>query len=181
MRGVPIKFRGVDVNGHYHYGDLVHGRTMGQTFIYVLEGNLFDEGANTRYKIPVIPDSVRQLVAYDTNGDEIYEGDMVGELVSYSHWKDCFSYIWQAVAHLGCAWCQPKVENEFQKLCEANTFYSKFYRVYEDNKIIIAGEKFSLVPVKKKDKNGNEHEFIEVVPPEGVERVSHRIDKEKRK
>ena len=59
----PIKFRGRDQNGKFHYGDLNHSDK------YVLISN------DGKPRIFVDPDSVAQLVGYDANGNEVYEGD----------------------------------------------------------------------------------------------------------
>ena len=60
----PIKFRGRDVHtGKYRYGDIT------QTAI----GILMDDGYE------VASDSIAQLVGYDKNGNEVYEGDTVIE------------------------------------------------------------------------------------------------------
>ncbi len=68
LKGIPIKFRGKAENGEYVYGDLMQGN--------------YDESAfhiKPRKKRPVYVDknSVAQLVGYDSNGDEVYEGDIV--------------------------------------------------------------------------------------------------------
>lgn len=68
MKGIPIKFRGKAENGEYVYGDLMQGN--------------YDESApriKPRKKRPVYVDknSVVQLVGYDKNGAEVYEGDTI--------------------------------------------------------------------------------------------------------
>lgn len=63
----PIKFRGRRIdNGEFVYGDLMHFQN-GTVAIDVLKGGIF----------PVDPDTVAQLVGYDANGNEVYEGDIV--------------------------------------------------------------------------------------------------------
>jgi len=61
----PIKFRGRDIfTGELHYG------------FYRTD----EDGANIledRHGYLVEPDSVAQLVGYDRDGNEIYEGDVV--------------------------------------------------------------------------------------------------------
>ncbi|MBR4382872.1 MAG: hypothetical protein IKP64_04875, partial [Selenomonadaceae bacterium] len=54
----PIKFRGRDKNGKFRYGD----------FNDIDLGTIFAD---------VDEDSIAQLVGYDANGKEIYEGDKV--------------------------------------------------------------------------------------------------------
>ena len=68
MKGIPIKFRGKAENGEYVYGDLMQGN--------------YDESAfhiKPRKKRPVYVDknSVAQLLGYDVDGAEIYEGDEI--------------------------------------------------------------------------------------------------------
>lgn len=62
MKGVPIKFKGESVLGTI-YGYYV--KRDGKTYIYN------DIGAG----ITVDENSVRQLIGYDDEGNEIYEGD----------------------------------------------------------------------------------------------------------
>lgn len=60
----PIKFRGKRVDtGEFVYGDVAH------TEVGVLIGAGFE----------VEPKSVKQLVGYDADGREVYEGDIVIE------------------------------------------------------------------------------------------------------
>jgi len=68
VKGIPIKFRGKAENGEYVYGDLMQGN--------------YDESAfriKPRKKRPVYVDknSVAQLVGYDVDGKEVYEGDAI--------------------------------------------------------------------------------------------------------
>ena len=66
----PIKFRGRDAYGKLHYGDLWQ-RTDGMI--------LFDHDETVWQRVH--PESVAQLVGYDRDGREVYEGDtVVGEL-----------------------------------------------------------------------------------------------------
>lgn len=162
MKGVPIKFRGVDADGKCHYGDLVHGRTAGQTYIQIIEHyDLFDEGDGFCVRIAVIPESVRQLVGYDINGEEIYENDLICELVSFSHFEKYVCCLWQGAASLtgigvsvanGTKWCS---------LCEPGGFYSKFYRIAEDDTIKDChGKKIGFTKQILKDAQNNEYEKI---------------------
>lgn len=59
----PIKFRGRGIDGVTYYGDLYHARR--EVGIHVIGSGTFE----------VDPDSVAQLVGYDKNGKEVYEGD----------------------------------------------------------------------------------------------------------
>lgn len=62
----PIKFRGRRVdNGEFVYGDLLH--MTGERF-----GIIFDKRIAAT---EVAPETVTQLVGYDSNGREVYEGD----------------------------------------------------------------------------------------------------------
>ena len=64
----PIKFRGKRVNnGEFVFGDLMH--MTGNRI-----GIIFDKRVAA---VEVEPDSVAQLVGYDKNGAEVYEGDIV--------------------------------------------------------------------------------------------------------
>lgn len=66
----PIKFRGRDLDsGKYVYGFYVTG-AGDKPFILVTN-------AQGQYLRPVAPDTVAQLVGYDKNGKEVYEGDTV--------------------------------------------------------------------------------------------------------
>lgn len=62
----PIKFRGRDAYGKLHYGDLWQ-RTDGMI--------LFDHDETVWQRVH--PESVAQLVGYDANGNEVYEGDII--------------------------------------------------------------------------------------------------------
>lgn len=71
---VPIKFRGADIiSGEYHYGDYVT-RSEGCAIRVRENDKLFDMH---EYEIAVKPESVAQLVGYDANGAEVYEGDEI--------------------------------------------------------------------------------------------------------
>lgn len=66
MKGIPIKFRGKTYRGDYVTFFL-------GSCIEKLSGDYsVDEGEHT-----VIADSICQLVGYDADGNEIYEGDML--------------------------------------------------------------------------------------------------------
>lgn len=135
MRRVPVKFRGCDFDGRTHCGDLVHGRTMGQTYIQILEqADLFDEGEASATRYRVIPESVRQLIGFDCNGDEVYEGDMVCEAVQYSLGDKPLHINWRAASSLcGYLFYVEDGESHYSKLEE--NYYSKFYRIDEYDEI----------------------------------------------
>ena len=66
---IPIKFRGKRLdNGEYVYGDFVHSVPMSS-----FTGIIDEDGFVHEIK----PDSQKQLVGYDSNGDEVYEDDPV--------------------------------------------------------------------------------------------------------
>ena len=72
----PIKFRGCFPGGGMTaYGDLIH--TKRGVFIFTESGG----------RMVVEPDSVAQLVGYDKNGKEVYEGDTV--IDEYVEGKSC--------------------------------------------------------------------------------------------
>ena len=59
-----IKFRGVKVSdGEYVYGDLSHDR-----------GHIFINDKRVK------PESVAQLIGYDSNDEEVYEGDTLSNI-----------------------------------------------------------------------------------------------------
>ena len=71
MKDVPIKFRAKHITtGEYVYGDLIHDR-HGKTRITYAS----DIAPTVYVNEAVKPDSVAQLVGYDADGKEIYEGD----------------------------------------------------------------------------------------------------------
>ena len=75
MKGIPIKFRGTTIKyKEVVYGDLFH--CDGKTFIMTLAIHNI-AGAFETQSDEVAPDSVAQLVGYDANGEEIYEGDEI--------------------------------------------------------------------------------------------------------
>jgi len=135
LKGIPVKFRGCDDSGRTHCGDLVHGRTMGQTYIQILEqANLFDEGDARAIRIRVIPESVRQLVGFDCNGEELYEGDLVCEIVQYSLKSKPLEVRWRAVSSLfGSLYCVKDGHGVCQRI--EKDYYSKFYRIDENDEI----------------------------------------------
>ena len=83
---IPIKFRGRDVEtGKMVYGDFINGAS----------GTLINEHKFAMPARYVEPSSVAQLVGYDKNGDEVYEGDILefdfedlqnrGEMIHYEY------------------------------------------------------------------------------------------------
>ena len=83
---IPIKFRGRDVEtGEYVYGDFINGAL----------GTLINEHQWAMPARIVEPSSVAQLLGYDKNGDEVYEGDILefdfedlqkrGEMMHYEY------------------------------------------------------------------------------------------------
>ena len=73
MRKLPIKFRGRDKSGRWHYGDLIpNDWGTGKDFI-----REFSEGLQDYHSYEVEPESVAQFAGYDEGGNELYEGDIV--------------------------------------------------------------------------------------------------------
>ena len=66
LKGVPIKFRGKDKNG-YLFGS--HHILKDGSHVIIDEGSW--------YYGRVYPDTVAQLVGYDKDGNEVYEGDIL--------------------------------------------------------------------------------------------------------
>lgn len=70
MEGVPIKFRGrCSYDGRYTYAEIIIDS----------EGVHITNDADGGHEWKVEPDSIRQLVGYDKNGNEIYELDELGD------------------------------------------------------------------------------------------------------
>lgn len=78
MKGVPIKFRGIEdiKDGKYVYGDYVT-RQDGCAIRVKTSANLFNLH---EYEVAVKPETVAQLVCYDAEGNEVYEGDTIDAL-----------------------------------------------------------------------------------------------------
>lgn len=73
MKKIPIKFRGRCVdNGEYIYGVYVKSVPMSS-----FPGIVDDDD----YIHDVDPDSVAQLVGYDVDGKEVYEGDTLTDIL----------------------------------------------------------------------------------------------------
>lgn len=60
-----IKFRGINKRGEYVYGDLIHLKSR----VYI--------AATHCLKYKVEPSSVAQFIGDDSNGEEVYEGDIL--------------------------------------------------------------------------------------------------------
>ena len=83
MKGVPIKFRGSvwlkgldpsDINATLDDGDFVFGGYARMKFLFEDdEGDFIINNNGTAFL--VYPDSVAQLIGYDADGNEVYEGD----------------------------------------------------------------------------------------------------------
>lgn len=74
---IPIKFRGRDLDlGEYVYGEFGQGATSGEPMIY-----FYDKDAQQWVGAAVDPDSVAQLVGYDVDGKEVYEGDKLVDIL----------------------------------------------------------------------------------------------------
>ena len=61
----PIKFRARGIDGETYFGDVYHFKKV--VGIHVCGDGTFE----------VIPESIAQLVGYDKDGNEVYEGDTV--------------------------------------------------------------------------------------------------------
>ncbi len=90
MKGVPIKFRGKPtLSSEYIYGDYVT-RQDGCAIRFVENENLFNMHV---YEVDVKPESVSQLICYDAEGNEVYEGDTIDIL---SDANPSFKYTFKA-------------------------------------------------------------------------------------
>ena len=72
MKNIPIKFRGKNMNGHYVYGHYLtctHGAENEDKVLWI--------GDEVNGYHIVAEDSLAQLVGYDSNGNEVYEDDIV--------------------------------------------------------------------------------------------------------
>ena len=72
MKNIPIKFRGKNMNGHYVYGHYLtctHGAENEDKVLWI--------GDEVNGYHIVADDSLVQLVGYDSNGNEVYEDDIV--------------------------------------------------------------------------------------------------------
>ena len=74
MKGVPIKFRGkckeYPKRDKFVYGDLSYSKYDVTSISYVDEKRFYHEDR-------VVKESVSQLIGYDDEGNEVYEGDMI--------------------------------------------------------------------------------------------------------
>ena len=77
----PVKFRGVTREGKTIYGGAMEH--LGVKYIILTEGNNVPAFKSVAY------DSVKQLVGYDKNGREIYEGDAVQTRDGIMHAATC--------------------------------------------------------------------------------------------
>ena len=74
---VPIKFRGKRLdNGKYVYGDLIHYHKN----VYIRFKDI--DAPMEYFHVEVFPDFVSQLVGYDVDDEEVYEGDEIQDLAT---------------------------------------------------------------------------------------------------
>jgi len=80
-----IKFRGVSMGGHYVYGLLTKKRIRnnGQLAWAIVSGNF-----NQSETIPVLENSIAQLIGHDMHGNEVYEGDLLLSYDSEDEFKE---------------------------------------------------------------------------------------------
>ena len=98
---VPIKFRGrfwlkglepSDINTRLSDGDFVFGGYARMKFLFEdAEGDFIIKNDGAAFL--VYPDSVAQLVCYDAEGNEVYEGDTI-DAVAYD--DPSFKYTFKA-------------------------------------------------------------------------------------
>ena len=88
MKGIPLKFRWKDKNGKIGYNTL--NAECGCLGLWSTGG----------YYATIDPDSVAQLIGYDADGNEVYEGDKlkIGDeivTVSWNSESTCFAVKWK--------------------------------------------------------------------------------------
>lgn len=78
MKNVPIKFRGADIIADkLYYGDYITRSDGSCAIRFKASSDPFELFDLHEGEIAVKPESVAQLVGYDANGNEVYEGDKV--------------------------------------------------------------------------------------------------------
>ena len=84
-----IKFRGQSIGGHYVYGLLTKKkiRNNGNVCWAIAAG----DGLRSADVVPVNEESIAQLVGFDDDGKEIYEGDIIIDERG-TEWKAILNY-----------------------------------------------------------------------------------------
>lgn len=99
MQGIPIKFRGVNIaTDKYVYG---YYSVMYSPYI------TSSEKADEYSLYQVYPESVAQLVGYDVDGNEVYEGDVL---------KDFEDNSYTATLEARVEWKDTETDSEFYSL-----------------------------------------------------------------
>ena len=93
----PIKFRGRVPENYHHYG----GKTVCGSLVMYREDDYWAQGYpnwivpfDERRAYPVDEDSVAQLVGYDADGREVYEGDSVINPRDSTRFKAAMNHIY---------------------------------------------------------------------------------------
>lgn len=85
MKNVPIKFRGADIIADkLYYGDYITRSDGSCAIRFKASSDPFELFDLHEGEIAVKPESVAQLIGYDANGEEVYEGDTLrGDVQGY--------------------------------------------------------------------------------------------------
>ena len=87
MKNIPIKFRGVNI---LDTGTLKKGETIcGRILMQYQDGKVWLGNDTGTY---VDPDSISQLIGFDSNGEEIYEGDSVSVFADKDDDEPAYSF-----------------------------------------------------------------------------------------
>ena len=86
-----IKFRGRDMNGHFNYGLLTKKRirSSGEIRFAIAAGN-----CSAGETIPVNENSIAQLVGFDEDGREVYEGDKLRNPIDGTTFRAAMNHIY---------------------------------------------------------------------------------------
>lgn len=137
MEKREIKFRGLEANGKWHYGQVI------ETFHFTYVVNLHNMPAASipaGYFREVDPETVGQYTGLrDRNGVEIYEGDILCDEKQVSD----HSYLFRVEYVDGWFVGQPAMSNPYPGYLQFNDFlnYSVLGNIHEDQELITKTKK----------------------------------------